>query len=87
MTRRLCELEMIWRGRSRVAKRGLGRAQPRQRQPQGARCKAANRARDVPGLRVAGLIVALSTPLGCAAYISTVDVERVDGSAKRRVLI
>lgn len=42
---------------------------------------------DVPVLRAAGLIVALSAPLGCAAYMSAVDVDHVNGSAKRRVLI
>lgn len=44
-------------------------------------------ASDVPVLSAAGLIVALSAPLGCAAYMSAVDVDHVDGSAKRRVLI
>lgn len=42
---------------------------------------------DAPVLSAAGLIVALSAPLGCAVYISAVDVDHADGSAKRRVLI
>ena len=42
---------------------------------------------DIPVLRAAGLIVALSAPFGCAAYMSAVDVDHVNGSAKRRVLI
>lgn len=37
--------------------------------------------------RAAGLIVALSAPFGCAAYMSAVGVDNVNGPAKRRVLI
>lgn len=41
--------------------------------------------------RAAGLIVALSTPLGCAEYIErscdSVNERATNGSAKRRVLI
>jgi hypothetical protein len=36
------------------------------------------RTSDVPVLSAAGLIVALSAPLGCAAYISAVDVDPVE---------
>lgn len=41
----------------------------------------------IPVLSAAGLIVALSTPFGCAAYMSAGDVNHVNGSAKQRVLI
>jgi hypothetical protein len=42
----------------------------------------------VPVLSAAGLIVALSAPLGCAAYISAVVVDHVqNGSAKPTCLV
>jgi len=42
---------------------------------------------NIPVLSAAGLIVALSAPFGCAEYMSADDVDHVNGSAKRRVLI
>lgn len=59
---------------------GRARAWPQPQPQRGARHsnRREMRTSDVPVLSAAGLIVALSAPLGCAAYISAVDVDPVE---------
>jgi hypothetical protein len=70
----------VCRGRARARAWRQPPPQPPPTRRRAGRTHQAGRMRtsDVPVLSAAGLIVALSAPLGCAAYISAVDVGPVE---------